>query len=378
VDVPGAVAGWGALSSRFGRLGLDACLADAIDLADRGFALGFHAARLWSEADHGPDDWMPPPRPAARVDFPDLARTLRAIADRGPRALYEGALAEAIAASSWLTEADLAAYEPRWVEPLELEFGGLRILELPPPTQGVAALEALGLIELLGDGLAGQVEAVRLSLEDAFAHVRDGADVRFLLEPEYLRGRSEAPVPSTTEFAGGTVYLCAVDEDRMAVSLIQSVYGNFGSGVLVPGTGVVLNNRAACFAVNGEVEPGRRPYHTIIPGLMLERDGSLVGPFGVMGGFIQAQGHLQLISALVDDGLDPQAALDRPRFRVEGTDVHLEPGLWDEAETLRPLGLNPVRSTGVSGFGGGQAIFVRGDALVGGSDARKDGYAAGL
>ena len=179
------------------------------------------------------------------------------------------------------------------------------------------------------------------------------------------------------EVRGGTVYLCAVDGDRMAVSFIQSLFEGFGSGIHAPGTGVILQNRGACFAVNGAVEPGRRPYHTIIPGMLL-RDGALVGPFGVMGGLIQAQAHLQLVSALVDDGLDPQAALDRARFRVEAGSVRLEEGLWGRAGELEQLGHHVVYDEDAFGFGGGQAIVVAGDALLGGSDPRKDGYAAGF
>jgi gamma-glutamyltranspeptidase/glutathione hydrolase len=378
VDVPGAPHGWGALAERFGRLGLDACLADAIDAAEGGFALGVHAAGYWAGSDRTPAEWLPAPQAADRVRFPDMARTLRAIAERGPDAIYRGPVAEAIAAASWLSEEDLAAHTSRWVEPLEIAHRGLRVLELPPPTQGVAALEALGLMEHLQEGLAGRVQAVRLALEDAFQHVRDGADVGFLLEPERLRARAREAAGVSSEPAGGTVYLCAVDSDRMAVSLIQSLYYGFGSGVLVPGTGVVLNNRASCFAVNGAVEPGRRPYHTIIPGMLLADDRSLVGPFGVMGGFIQAQAHVQFVTAALDTGMDPQAGLDHPRFRVEGRSLHLEPGLWDEADALRSAtGLEPVASDEVGEFGGGQAIFCRGDGLVGGSDARKDGYAAG-
>jgi gamma-glutamyltranspeptidase/glutathione hydrolase len=162
----------------------------------------------------------------------------------------------------------------------------------------------------------------------------------------------------------------------MAVSFIQSNYEGFGSGLAAPGTGVALQNRGACFFVGGAVEPGRRPFHTIIPGLTL-RDGELLGPFGVMGGFLQAQAHMQLVSALVDDGLDPQAAIDRPRFRVENGAVRLEEGLWDRAGELEQLGHRVVCDQDIFGFGGGQAIIVQGDALLGGSDARKDGYAAG-
>ena len=163
----------------------------------------------------------------------------------------------------------------------------------------------------------------------------------------------------------------------MAVSFIQSLFEGFGSRVVAPWTGIVLQNRGACFAIGGAVEPGRRPYHTIIPGMLL-RDGRLLGPFGVMGGLLQAQAHLQLVSALVDDGLDPQAALDRPRFRVDGATVRLEEGFWERAGELEEAGLEVVRSEERSEFGGGQAILVHDDVLVGGSDARKDGYAAGL
>ena len=172
--------------------------------------------------------------------------------------------------------------------------------------------------------------------------MRDGADVGDLLDPGFLPARREdAAARRARSRPGGTVYLCAVDGDGMAVSFIQSLFEGFGSGVVAPGTGIVLQNRGACFAVSGAVEPGRRPYHTIIPGMLL-RDGGLLGPFGVMGGFIQAQAHVQLVSALVDDGLDPQAALDRPRFRVDGDAVLLEQGLWDQAPTVEALGLRPI------------------------------------
>jgi gamma-glutamyltranspeptidase/glutathione hydrolase len=235
----------------------------------------------------------------------------------------------------------------------------------------VAVLEALGLLEALD--LAGQVRAVALALEDAARHVRDGADVTPLLEPDALaRRRAEHPAAVPLQ-RGGTTYLAAVDEDRMAVSLIQSLFHGFGSGVLVPGTGVVLHNRGAGFALAGGVEPGRRPFHTLIPGMLLV-DGRLGGPFGVMGGTLQAQAHVQLVCALAE-GLDPQAALDRPRFRVEGRTVLLEEGLWARAGELEREGWQTRRAEGVEAFGGGQAILVEGDALIGGSDGRKDGYA---
>ncbi len=374
VTVPGAVAGWAALAERFGRLGLDELLADAIAAAEEGFAVARLTAEAWAGA---PAELGPVPRLGDRVRLPALGATLRRLAADGPEAFYRGEIARAIAAATWLSEEDLAAYAPRWVEPLTTEYRDVTVCELPPPTQGVAALEGLGLLALGEPTLAAQVECVRLALEDARAHVRDGADVEGLLDPAFLATRRADAPAAASEPAGGTAYLCAVDGDRRAVSFIQSLYGSFGSGVIAPGTGVVLQNRGAGFALSGRVEPGARPYHTIIPGLLL-REGALLGPFGVMGGFLQAQAHVQLVSALVDGRVDPQAALDRPRFRIQGNEVLLEEGLWERAPDLEAAGLRAVASRKQEPFGGGQAILVEGDVLVGGSDARKDGYAAGF
>ncbi len=371
VTVPGAVAGWSALAERYGALGLDRCLEDAIDAAEAGFGVAARTAEAWQKLG-GP--LGPAPRVGDLVYQPELGVTLRRVAEEGPSAIYEGEIAAAIAEVSWLEEADLAAFEPRWVEPLRLAYKGVEVAELPPPTQGVCALEALGLLERSSPSLAGRIRCVQLALEDALARVRDGADVSDLLTPEHLAARRGRP--AVTEPPGGTVYLCAVDGDRMAASFIQSLFKPFGSGLVAPGTGIVLQNRGACFQVGGRVEPGRRPYHTTIPGMLL-RDGELLGPFGVMGGMIQAQAHVQLVSAIVDDGLDPQAALDRPRFRVEDGAVRLEEGLWAHEPDLQRLGYSTVRDPDVSRFGGGQAILLSGEALLGGSDPRKDGYAAG-
>jgi gamma-glutamyltranspeptidase/glutathione hydrolase len=372
VTVPGAVAGWAVFAERFGRLGLDSCLADAVDAAEGGFAVAPLTAASWGRLG-GP--FGRPPRVGEVVRLPELGATLRRVAEDGPAAFYSGPVAEAICSATWLEEPDLAGFQPRWVEPLRLGYKGVEVCELPPPTQGVAALEALGLLARSSPGWAGKIRAVQLALEDALARVRDGADVSELISAAWLDARRGRP--AVREPGGGTVYLCAVDSDRMAVSFIQSLFEGFGSGVVAPGTGVVLQNRGACFAVGGQVEPGRRPYHTIIPG-MLFRDGELLGPFGIMGGFIQAQAHVQFVSSVVDDGLDPQAALDRPRFRIDGESVLLEEGLWEHEPDLQRLGYRTVRETETGGFGGGQAIFVTGDALVGGSDPRKDGYAGGI
>jgi gamma-glutamyltranspeptidase / glutathione hydrolase len=378
VTVPGVVGGWAALAERHGRLGLDRCLADAIDAAENGFAVTPLTAAAWHRAGaRVPPEYLPAPSVGEIVRLPELAATLRAIASTGRSAFYEGEVARAIASVTWLHEDDLAGYAARWVEPMRVKYRGHEVLELPPPTQGVAALEGLGLLERSSPSLASQIRCMQLALEDAFARVRDGADVSELVDPGYLDARRHAAASSVKEPPGGTVYLCAVDADRMAVSFIQSNYMGFGSGIVAPGTGVALQNRGACFAVSGEVEPGRRPYHTIIPGLLL-RGADLAGPFGVMGGFLQAQAHLQLVSAIVDDGLDPQAALERPRFMVDGDVVRLEEGLWGRDADLASLGIEAVRETNTGYFGGGQAILVSGDALVGGSDPRKDGYAGGV
>ncbi|MFI6071215.1 gamma-glutamyltransferase family protein [Actinoplanes sp. NPDC051343] len=378
VDVPGAVAGWAALSERYGKLGLDTCLAPAIDLAERGVAAGYHCSWMWRHTAHAPAEFGPAPETGQVFRLPDLGRTLRLIAGGGPQAFYRGPVAAAMAASTWLTEDDLAAYSAGWVEPLRYAYRGVDVLEMPPPTQGVAALEALGLLSAVErPALGDRMRAVALALEDAYAQVRDGADVSGLLTPSHLSARGQDRPRLLREPAGGTVYLCALDGDGMAVSFIQSLYESFGSGVVAPGTGVVLNNRAEGFGVSGSVEPGRRPYHTLMPGMLVE-NGRLRGPFGVMGGFIQAQAHVQYLASVLDDGLDPQAALDRARFRIDAGRVRLEEGLASSAASLEaagwPVHVEPDRML----FGGGQAIDIRAGRILGGSDPRKDGFAAGF
>ena len=377
ITVPGAVAGWGMLAERHGRLGLDACLQDAITLADTGFAVGPRCAAAWAGAPNLPDGFSEAPAPGAHIRLPELGRTLAKIARDGPAGFYGGPISEAICAASWLEQDDLGEFQARTAEPLRVVYQDHTVLELPPPTQGVAALEGVALLAHTAGTFADRINCCRLALEDAFRAVRDGADVGGLIEPEAIARRVLEPPTLAQEPAGGTVYLCAVDEDGMAVSLVQSVFERFGSGVVAPGTGVVLHNRGFAFEISGGVQPGRRPYHTIIPGMLI-RDGRLVGPFGVMGGFIQAQAHVQLLHGLLADGLDPQAALDRPRFRVSGRRVALERGLWDRADEVTAMGLEPISERDTYLFGGGQAIVrTAAGTLLGGSDSRKDGHAGG-
>ena len=406
VTVPGAVSGWAALLERHGRLGLDRCLAPAIDAAERGFAATPGIADAWAAlAPHLAADpelarcFTPAPRVGEVTRNPALAGTLRRIADEGAGAIYRGPIAEAICAASWLAEADLAAHEPEWVEPLRLRYGGVEVCELPPNGQGATALQALGIVDGLDiAGAAGAdrvhllAESMKLAFADARLHIGDRALPAGYLYPAYLSARRGEIDParaghpaSGTLPSGGTVYLCVVDEDRTACSFIQSLYDGFGSRVGAPGTGIALQNRGASFTLEpghpNRLAPRRRPFHTIIPG-MLMRDGGLLGPFGVMGGYMQAQGHLQFVTGVVDRGLDPQQALDAARFRCDSDSgrwaLALEPELWPLADDLRRRGHRVVLDPDPCGFGGGQAILLHREALAGGSDPRKDGHAAGM
>ena len=385
VTVPGAVRAWADLAERFGRLGLDRALGRAAEQARRGVACSARIADKWAHAPKAP---FRAPRVGERFVIPGLADTLTRVAEEGPDALYRGRLAEAIAAASWLSEDDLATHRSEWVEPLRYDYRGIEVCELPPNGQGGAALVGLALYDGLEPGLHSQIEAMKLALADAYAHLGDATWPETLLDPDHLlerralvrQDRALDPEPSILP-SGGTTYLCAVDGDGTAISLIQSVYGTFGSGVVPPGTGIALQNRAAGFVEDeghpNRLGPGKRPFHTIIPGMLLE-GGSLLGPFGVMGGAMQPQGHLQVVLHLVDHGDDPQAALDAPRWRVgAGREVELEPGLWHAEERLAALGHDVRRGTSQHPFGVGQAILRIGDALVGGSDGRGDGFAAG-
>ncbi len=325
--------------------------------------------------------------------MPDLGRTLTAIAERGPAALYDGAIADAIANASWLSPDDLRAHRSEWVETLRLTVGDFQVCELPPNSQGIAALQALAISRDTGpDDPASRlhrlIEAAKIALADARRLVGDAPPPADLLTPRYItacraliRGDRSLTLHAAPPSAGGTSYLCVVDEQRNAVSLIQSLFHHFGSGITPPGTGITLHNRAAGFAAPGTgpsgFAPGTRPFHTLMPGMLLQR-GRLLGPFGVMGGAMQAQAHLQVITRLLDERANPQSALDAARFRVEPDGrVLLEPVLWHLADQLQRRGHTVTKAGDPSPFGVGQVIICHDSALVGGCDGRGDGTTGG-
>jgi gamma-glutamyltranspeptidase/glutathione hydrolase len=426
VTVPGAVAGWADALARHGSLPLAEVLAPAIELADAGFPVAPIAAAQWDigaklqlGASRGGRELLidgRAPRAGEIFRNPGLARALRRVAEEGPRAFYHGEIAAAIAAvvrqhGGVLDEADLAEHASTWVEPISASYRGLRVWECPPNGQGLAALLALRLAE--GFDLAALdplgpdrwhllIECMRLAFADARRFVADPelarAPVDELLSDSYTETRRTRidPRQSRPEAGPGlpragsdTVYLCAVDAAGRACSFINSTFQIFGTGLVPEGFGFTLQNRGFGFSLDpahpNAVAPRKRPYHTIIPGMLTRPDGSLWGPFGVMGGTLQPQGHLQVVSALLDDGLDPQRALDRPRFCIEtGTadgPVALEEGVPDA--TVAELAARGHAVRVASGFG--RAIFGRGQVirrepdgvLWGGSDPRADGCALG-
>ena len=418
VTVPGAPAGWRDLHRRFGSRPFPELFADAIAYAERGYPVSPRVAHSWRGAAErlqpelrGPEfeEWLRvftidgrAPHAGERWANPAAARTLRLIADSDADAFYTGEIARALAAHSTATGGllsldDLAEHASTWVDPVSVNYRGYDVWELPPNGQGVAALIALGILD--GMDIAGaspaerlhwQIEAMKLAFADAHAYVADpdrsAGLVEGLLDPAYLASRralieAKASLPRPGDpMRGGTVYLATADQDGMMVSLIQSCYMGFGSHVVLPGYGFGLQNRGAGFSLAPDhpnvVAGAKRPYHTIIPGF-LTRSGDPVGPFGVMGGHMQPQGHLQVIMSTVDDGMDPQAALDRPRWCWQaGRRVDVESAFDPElVDAARDRG-HEVTIDDDAGFGYGQAIWhVPGSGYVAGSESRADGCA---
>jgi gamma-glutamyltranspeptidase/glutathione hydrolase len=430
VTVPGATACWSDLVAVHGRLPMGEILGPAVQLAERGFPVAPLTAQAWDSAAErltasgpaGAELLMDgrAPRPGEIFRNPGLARALRLLGDQGAKAFYQGEIAEAIVAAlhqkgGLMSMGDLAAHESEWVEPISTTYRGLRVWECPPNGQGIVALLALNLLE--GFDLASMaplgakrlhliIEALRLAFADAFWYVADPhfgeLPLDSLLSKEYAedrRGRidearrMDPPERGSRMPTGDTVYLSVVDGEGNACSFINSLYQSFGAGIVPRGWGFCLQNRGLNFRLDPEhpnaLAPGKRPYHTIIPAMATHQDGSLYATFGVMGGLMQAQGHTQVVLGLWDDGLDPQAALDRPRIRLLG-DYDLTSGgvAMEEGIPLQSMGglvrrghkLHSVSGFERAMFGRGQVILRQPDngILVAGSDPRADGCALGL
>ncbi len=423
--VPGAVDGWDQLLRRAGTLTFAEVLQPAIAYAEQGFPVSEIIASQWEESAAALDadarrTWLPDgraPRVGSVFANPAIARTLRLLAARGRDAFYQGELAEAIVARSralggLFTPDDLAAHTSTWVEPIHTSYRGHEVYELPPNTQGLAALQMLNVLEgydlaALGPRSADYwhllIEAKKLAYADLDAHLADPACVpvptdaliakdyantqRARIDPQHAAGRVAsgiaAGVPRPRPGTGDTVYLASADRWGNMVSFINSLYGLFGSGVGVGDTGILLHNRGALFSLDPAhpncIAPGKRPYHTLVPAFAM-RDGRPWLAFGVMGGDMQPQGHVQALVNMIDFGMNVQAAGDVARCHhfqaanVVAIEAGFEPAVLQE---LAARGHRLARAPGV--YGGYQAIQVdaASGAYAGGSDPRKDGQAIG-
>ena len=426
VTVPGAVAGWVALSQRFGKLPFADLMQPAIEIAERGYLLPVVVQQKWAAATPELQSqpgfaqsflpWGRAPQVGELFRFPAAARGLRAIAESQGEAFYRGEIAQALARfvqahGGALTEADLAAYAPEWVTPIAQDYRGYTLHEIPPNGQGIAAQIALGLLQhfdigaLPLDGVEAQhlqIEAMKLAFADVYRYVAEPASMSVtpaqMLDAAYLQSRARLIDPRRAQdfgagnpVKGGTIYLSAADENGMMVSFIQSNYMGFGSGCVEPTYGVSLQNRGHGFAVRADgrnpanvVAPGKRPFHTIIPAF-LTQGGQPVMSFGVMGANMQPQGHMQTLVRMLDYHQNPQAACDAPRWRYNaGLEINVESSFRpDTLAGLQALGHRvEVINDSYQDFGAGQFIWRAGDPKVEGyviaSDARRDGLAAGF
>jgi gamma-glutamyltranspeptidase/glutathione hydrolase len=422
VTVPGCPAGWAELSRRFGRLPFAELLAPAIELARDGFPLSPVIASLWQSGldkfraalpEH-PElhAWFAEflidgraPRAGELFSNPAQADTLQALAESQCESFYRGALARRIAAHAesgggYLREDDLAGYQPRWVEPISLNYRGYDVWEIPPSGQGLVALMALNILKGFDfserdspDTWHRQLEAMKLAYADGRAYIGQPDCMRVsvadLLSDEYaarrralIGERALEPQPGKPR-AGGTVYLATADGEGNMVSFIQSNYHGFGSGVVVPGTGIALQNRGAEFSLDPQhvncLQPGKKTFHTIIPGF-LSQGGVALGPFGVMGAYMQPQGHVQMVMNLVDFGLNPQAALDAPRWQWLGDKrIGIEHGAPRSlAAVLTRRGHHVEVAHDLSSYGRGQIILrdAASGVLCGGTEPRTDAQIA--
>ncbi|MEQ8674557.1 MAG: gamma-glutamyltransferase [Aggregatilineales bacterium] len=427
ITVPGAAMGWYDLVTRFGRMTLKEVLADAIHYAEEGYGVSPVFGYSW--ASPGPsgylrrgtntEDYLPngkPPQVGQIVQMPGLARTFRMVAEGGAEAFYTGPIADAIVETlqslgGVMTHDDLKAHQSTWGDPISTSYRGVDVYEHPPNGQGLTALIAMNIAKGFDLGamdwddperLHLMIEAMRLAFADAREYIADPAKadvpIAGLLDEGYAAQRRALIDPNRAQHpsfgippsGSNTVYLCVVDGDGNACSFINSLYmgGSFGTSIVAKGYGVLFHNRGSDFSLDpahrNALEPGKRPYHTIIPGMAL-KDGQLWAAFGVMGGDMQPQGHFQVMSAMVDDDWNPQEALDRPRWMLSagtaGSELAIEEGHdFKVLAKLAQLGhqIRPVSGASRNMFGSGQIIRRDADSgvLFGGSDPRKDGLVA--
>ena len=422
VTVPGAPSAWAELHKRFGRLPFAKLFEPAIYYAEQGYPVSPIVARFWQE---GIDALTPyknnpaiapwfatfdvhgngvAPKTGELVTLPDHAKTLRILADSYCESYYRGELAQKLVEFSdktggYLSLEDLAEYRAEWVEPVHVNYHGYDVWEMPPNGHGITALMALNILKDMdigakdtGDTFHKQIEAMKLAFADGMHSIADPrymqTRVEELLSDAYaaqrraLIGETALEPTHGKPFCGGTVYLCTADGEGNMVSFIQSNYKDFGSGIVLPGYGINLNDRGAGFSLNPELDdylaPRKKPYHTIIPGF-LTHEGEAVGPFGVMGAYMQPQGHVQVIMNTVDWLLNPQSALDAPRWQwIAGKEIWLESSVAPEiVEDLRRRGHEVRVLEDDTTFGRGEIIWRDSNGvLAGATEPRADGVVA--
>jgi gamma-glutamyltranspeptidase/glutathione hydrolase len=419
VTIPGAVSAWVALSKKYGQMNFKELFVPAINYAENGFLVSPITANLWKQLSgmYKPskfpefhETFLPAgraPKPGELFKNPDQAETLRKIAETYGESFYSGELAKkmvnhATNTGGLITLEDLENHKVLWETPLSIEYKGVTLHELPPNGQGLAALIMLGILKKYdlnqfepdsSQSIHLQTEAMKLAFADAYRYISDKNYLEFdpslNISPDYLEGRTalintreaqyfKSGVPQT----GDTVYLTTADDDGLMVSYIQSNYHGFGSGIVIPGTGICLQDRGNCFnLVEGhpnQVGPEKRPYHTIIPAFVTINDKPVMS-FGVMGGSMQPQGHAQMMVRIFEYGQNPQAAIDAPRWRImRGLRLNLEPGFNEGTqEKLKDMG-HQVYNGHFFEFGGGQIIYKLADGYLAASDPRKDGQAVGF
>ena len=421
VTVPGAPSAWAALSERFGKLEFSELMEPAVRYASEGYPLTPILGHNWERAvtkfkeifkDKEFNHWFETFAPDGRA--PKIgemwkseghAKTLKEIGETKAESFYRGNIADQIDAffqenGGFLSKEDLAAYEPTWVDPIKVNYRGYDVWEIPPNGQGLVALMALNMLKGFEftekesvDTYHKQMEAMKLAFADGLKHITEEKEMKVrvndLLSEQYAEERrgligEEAIMPEAGEpKSSGTVYLSTADGEGNMVSFIQSNYMGFGSGIVVPGTGIAMQNRGHTFSLDENdvnvLKPGKQTYHTIIPGFLSKGD-QPVGPFGVMGGFMQPQGHAQVVMNMVDFQLNPQAALDAPRWQwVKDKQVKVDPSFPEHlAQALQRKGHQIIREVDHGDFGRGQIICRDPETgvLAGGTEMRTDGSIA--